>query len=120
MNQKVERQTLQRSYTYEDGDYVMVLDLGQFGLDCDVDFDRGHLHITVFKPHSNNILGEFSVPIRERIEPDPEYSYNNGVITLRGKVDSKEDQLSGSSETEEDEDVDHEDTTEMDDSEGEE
>lgn len=86
MSQKLERQVLQRTYTYDNGDYLLVLDLGRTGLNCDLGFDRGHLHVTVYHPN-RGMIGEFSVPVRKRIKGEPEYKHNNGVITLEAKID---------------------------------
>lgn len=90
MSQKLERQVLQRTYTYDNGDYLMMLDLGRTDLDCDLDFDRGHLHVTVYHP-DRGMIGEFSVPVRERIEGGPEYKHHNGIITLKAQLDTETD-----------------------------
>lgn len=88
MSQKFERRVLQRTYTYDNGDYVLALDLGKAGVECDLGFDKGHLHVTVFHPNGE-MVGEFSVPIRERIKDNPTYQYKNGIITLEAKLDSE-------------------------------
>jgi gas vesicle protein len=90
MSQKFERRVLQRTYTYDNGDYVLALDIGKASVDCDLGFDKGHLHVTVFHPNGE-MVGEFSVPIRERIKDKPTYQYKNGIITLEAKLDNETD-----------------------------
>lgn len=85
----LERQLLQRTYIYDDGTYILVIDILEPDAAATLSYEEGHLKATI-RTHSD-YLGDLSIPIRHRIEDDPTYYHNNGIITLEGKLQEEPD-----------------------------
>lgn len=80
-------QLLKHVYIYDNGDYVFVVDLMRPNVSVDLSYDTGHLNAIVRT--ESELLGEVSFPIRHRLEDEPNFYHNNGIITLEGKLKQK-------------------------------